>query len=1688
MNPGNGCHEEREDAMAAYANALAWYYSGTQSYANKAISYMNAWARTIKDHTYSNAPLQTGWSGASWARAAEIIRYSNAGWSSRDITAFENMLSNVYLPKIIGGSNSNGNWELVMMEAAQGISVFLNDASSYDKTMNKIPRRSTRIRLPDQRRCAQVQNYWDQSTFPENGIAQETCRDFAHTGYGIASMSHIAETSKIQGTDLWTTDVGTRIRYALDFHSQFELGAPVSNWLCGGSVDLKNGKRDFEITEVGYNALNGILGIAMTNTGTLTQQNRPGVVNATSSHMIAPPLTSTLLSRLAHVHDSSSRPVDSCSRRSPKRFISFAGKKNKSQGHLTGQCIEKVLAFSIKHTIDKSLKEIQSSTLLPIPSTRSFLHTYQPMSSSHTAMFNTTVFHQINRDFDNNNTRPVISYSRQPQCVPADRQPVQQADILVGMGKALIRKRSYRSLRYPYDPRRPQADVLVGVGEALSQRRGHRTLDYRKDPRPPKVVACYPERFELGLGGEGVLAHKLTFVMEAVGLTASLGQLIEITAKTIKYLNNVKEASKERANLFQEASSLLPLLVSLQAQVSAAKQSEPWFDDIKLLGVENGPLDQLQEALVQLTSKLKPKQGVEKAARAFIWTLDKAYCESVLNKIERVKSRTALALGGGTFKLARAIKADTSGITGRVAAVADDLASIQLDGDLKKRREILDWFSPLNFFKTQQDVFARRQEGTGQWLIDSPTFQTWLSGPERTLCCPGIPGAGKTISASVVVDSLRTQQRKSSSSIGVAAIYCNFKEKEMQTSHNLQAGACAQLIQDSMQPLPGNLTTLHKRHSKSATRPSWEEINQIFESVASSYHTIYVVVDAIDECSEETRIAIIKGMAALPDKVRILITTRPIHEITRLFPSSPKIEIRATDFDLTKFLAAKLLVDNLSNKTSVQKLKKALNDLPSTLNGLYDNALQRVDSQNQDDRELAEKSLRWVAYAYRPLSIPVLRGAVAIDSEQTDYDAEALPAIDLILDVCNGLLIVDEEAKLVRLVHYTAQDYFNALAESKSPGPHAAIAGECLTYLNYVIFQAGLIETVMTSLPQGSYYSSRDAFPSEQDPVPSSESSGTCLSGPNAVSSSHQHASHRASDFSFPDESISAFRLDFEQQDSPDPPDGLQLYASVFWALHAKARLPADQNELGLHINKFLGSNPCVTLDPVDVKDDMNALAFYNIQYNDPNCLESGYRPLGDAASTCFTALQVAAYNNQAMAVEILLDHGADIEYTGSSKETPLIIAIRDGSVSAATVLIHRGANVMAVDESSFGPIELVNQMSPLPFLKFLLNAGAKKDEHVLFRGSPLMQSIIAHDDIETARWLAHDTTLDPAQEPVACSLLFSAVLFGRVELTKLLLEHGADVTKPHLEESYLHILCQSKTANRLQLLNLLIDRGIDVDNCDYYMRTTLHVAVSRGLDDLVLALLQQGANINTRDSAGETPLHMALHLGQTQAALALLQHGADVDIQDNGGLTALHMTSIKGQSKIADELLRQKAPTNTRSGHCVSLTYDESKWRDDGFDNLILDVHCGHAARARSIHPKAFEDDYSFMELKDLFSTKERVLQWRVFPDGMSALDIAVLRRDHDIIRLLKPLSIDQHSYELPKVLPTVAFLHILESIEPSSRNAGETFGRVLGLPIGRWSKPPKIEEPGAISKPSDSEEEERTQEECILPAERDE
>ncbi|MFJ5779462.1 alginate lyase family protein [Streptomyces sp. NPDC093094] len=282
-NPNHGCSDEREDALAAYTHALLWNLTKDRRHATEAIKIMDAWSAVIKEHTNHNAPLQTGWSGASFARAGELMKHTYTGWPSARQSRFATMLRTVYLPMVIKGRpNANGNWELIMMDAATGISVFLDDRASFDRAVavwrKRVPAyvylkgdgslpKSPAGSGKDTRK--ELIDYWQgQSTFVD-GLAQETCRDFGHTGWGFAAAAHVAETARIQGLDLYS-EVEDRMTKALEFHAAYELGATVPSWLCKGSVNRGIGS----VLEVAYNHYAGREGISLPKTKRLIQSKQ----------------------------------------------------------------------------------------------------------------------------------------------------------------------------------------------------------------------------------------------------------------------------------------------------------------------------------------------------------------------------------------------------------------------------------------------------------------------------------------------------------------------------------------------------------------------------------------------------------------------------------------------------------------------------------------------------------------------------------------------------------------------------------------------------------------------------------------------------------------------------------------------------------------------------------------------------------------------------------------------------------------------------------------------------------------------------------------------------------------------------------------------------------------------------------------------------------------------------------------------------------------------------------------------------------------------------------------------------------------------------------------------------------------------------------------------------------------------
>jgi hypothetical protein len=132
--------------------------------------------------------------------------------------------------------------------------------------------------------------------------------------------------------------------------------------------------------------------------------------------------------------------------------------------------------------------------------------------------------------------------------------------------------------------------------------------------------------------------------VSAVGLGHCIIQLIDATAKAVSYLNDVRNAPKDRATLAQEVSSLLALLTSLRYKVEGSNTIDPWFTGVRFLGRHGGPLEQFKAAIAALLKKLRPGKGLKEFGKALVWTLDKEEISGILSKIERLKTLIGVAL------------------------------------------------------------------------------------------------------------------------------------------------------------------------------------------------------------------------------------------------------------------------------------------------------------------------------------------------------------------------------------------------------------------------------------------------------------------------------------------------------------------------------------------------------------------------------------------------------------------------------------------------------------------------------------------------------------------------------------------------------------------------------------------------------------------------------------------------------------------------------------------------------------------------------------------------------------------------------------------------------------------------------------------------------------------------------------
>ncbi|KAF2183660.1 ankyrin, partial [Zopfia rhizophila CBS 207.26] len=417
--------------------------------------------------------------------------------------------------------------------------------------------------------------------------------------------------------------------------------------------------------------------------------------------------------------------------------------------------------------------------------------------------------------------------------------------------------------------------------------------------------------------------------------------------------------------------------------------------------------------------------------------------------------------------------------------------------DRDKDLGILQWLTPIDYGPQQSDFIKRRQEGTGTWLLCTNEMDTWLDRRNETLFCSGIPGAGKTILTSIVVDHLCSKYR-ANLDVGIAYIYCNFRQQQQQRPEDLLLSLLKQLLQKRTSA-PESIRTLYESHSRERTRPSFNKILEALNSVAAMYSRVLVIVDALDECgvSNGERQKFLSAIFNLQGKTgaNLFVTSRINDNISKLFEGALSLQIRASNEDVESyldaqisllqsdiwdnnlrdrvkrevvsvvdgmFLLAQLHMNTLRNQPTKGHVKEVLQHLAKGVNGLdetYKQAMERIKDQGRPTYELANHILGWIVHAKTPLSTRELQHALAVKSRTRELNEDYVPSQRFLRSVCAGLVTIDEQSGVVRLVHYTTQEYFERTWTTWFPYAQTDITNVCVTYLSFNVFEAGFCQS-----------------------------------------------------------------------------------------------------------------------------------------------------------------------------------------------------------------------------------------------------------------------------------------------------------------------------------------------------------------------------------------------------------------------------------------------------------------------------------------------------------------------------------------------------------------------------------------------------------------------------------------------------
>lgn len=208
------------------------------------------------------------------------------------------------------------------------------------------------------------------------------------------------------------------------------------------------------------------------------------------------------------------------------------------------------------------------------------------------------------------------------------------------------------------------------------------------------------------------------------------------------------------------------------------------------------------------------------------------------------------------------------------------LYMLQRKADLNKTELLMHWLAAPNLAVNHNRALQQRCEGTGLWILENASFAYWKSTPNSFLWLNGVPGCGKTVLSSIIVENIQSQGIENHVPL---YFYFGLNDESRMSLENLVRALIGQ-IYERCEDSKDDLETLFSSCKNGSQQPNTELFIQTLHAMIGRCKELTIVLDALDEAA--TPKAVLKWIESLflikHPKLHVLVTSREQEEINSI--------------------------------------------------------------------------------------------------------------------------------------------------------------------------------------------------------------------------------------------------------------------------------------------------------------------------------------------------------------------------------------------------------------------------------------------------------------------------------------------------------------------------------------------------------------------------------------------------------------------------------------------------------------------------------------------------------------------------------------------------------------------------------------------------------------------------------------